>query len=60
MSIGCDWDSSNSGCSHLKNPSRRDSRIVFTPKTEVLEVGLENLTKEEAPVLVHFGADQTD
>ena len=42
---------------------KKTQRVAFTiggDKTEVLEVGLYNLTKEEAPVLVHFGADRTE
>ena len=42
---------------------KQTQRAAFTigdDKTEVIEVGLYNLTKDEAPVLVHFGADRTE
>jgi hypothetical protein len=38
-------------------------RVAFTvgdKKTTVIETGLYNLTKDEAPVLIHFGADRTE
>jgi hypothetical protein len=37
--------------------------VAFTvgdKKTTVIETGLYNLTKDEAPVLIHFGADRTE
>jgi hypothetical protein len=38
-------------------------RVAFTvgdKSSTVVETGLYNLTKDEAPVLVHFGADRTE
>jgi hypothetical protein len=42
---------------------KQTQRVAFTigdNSTEVLEAGLYNLTKDEAPVLVHDGADRTE
>ncbi len=42
---------------------KKTQRVAFTigdDKSEVIETGLYNLTKEEAPVLIHFGADRTE
>jgi hypothetical protein len=42
---------------------KQSQRIAFTVgdnKTEVVETGLYNLTKEEAPALIHFGTDRTE
>ncbi len=41
----------------------KTQRVAFTvgdKKTTVIETGLYNLTKDEAPVLIHFGADRTE
>jgi len=38
-------------------------RVAFTVddnKTNVVETGLYNLTKDEAPALIHFGKDRTE
>ncbi|MEW4453312.1 protocadherin [Bremerella sp. JC817] len=42
---------------------KKTQRVAFTVgdnKTDVVETGLYNLTKDEAPVLIHFGADKTE
>ena len=42
---------------------KKTQRVAFTigdNKTEVIETGLYNLTKDEAQALVHFGADRTE
>jgi hypothetical protein len=42
---------------------KKTQRVAFTVgdnKTEVVEVGLYNLTKDEAPALIHFGTDRTE
>jgi len=41
----------------------KTQRVAFTvgdKKSTVIETGLYNLTKDEAPALVHFGADRTE
>ena len=42
---------------------KKTQRVAFTVgdnKTTILETGLYNLTKDEAPVLIHFGKDRTE
>jgi hypothetical protein len=42
---------------------RQTQRVAFTVgdnTTNVLETGLYNLTKDEAPCLIHFGTDRTE
>ena len=42
---------------------KQTQRVAFTVgdnKTTVVETGLYNLTKDEAPVLMHFGQDRTE
>lgn len=42
---------------------KKTQRVAFTPgenSNEVIETGLYNLTKDEAPALVHMGKDQTE
>ena len=42
---------------------KKTQRVAFTVgdnQSEVVETGLYNLTKDEAPVLIHFGADRTE
>ena len=42
---------------------KKTQRVAFTVgdnKTSVIETGLYNLTKEEAPCLLHIGKDQTE
>lgn len=42
---------------------KKTQRVAFTVgdnKTEVIETGIYNLTKDEAPALVHYGADRTE
>jgi hypothetical protein len=42
---------------------KKTQRVAFTVgdnTTEVVETGLYNLTKEEAPALIHYGADRTE
>ncbi|RCS41049.1 hypothetical protein DTL42_20890 [Bremerella cremea] len=42
---------------------KKTQRVAFTVgdnKNDVVETGLYNLTKDEAPVLIHFGADKTE
>jgi hypothetical protein len=42
---------------------KKTQRVAFTVgdnTTNVVETGLYNLTKDEAPVLLHFGADRTE
>lgn len=42
---------------------KQTQRVAFTvgdSKTNIIETGLYNLTKEEAPCLVHIGKDQTE
>lgn len=42
---------------------KQTQRVAFTigdNKTTVVETGLYNLTKDEAPALMHFGADRTE
>jgi hypothetical protein len=42
---------------------KKTQRVAFTVgdnKSSVLETGLYNLTKDEAPVLIHFGKDRTE
>lgn len=41
----------------------KTQRVAFTvgdKKSTVIETGLYNLTKDEAPALIHFGADRTE
>ena len=44
----------------LDKQTQRVSFTVGDNKTEVIETGLYNLTKEEAPCLLHFGAERTE
>ena len=42
---------------------KKTQRVAFTVgdrKEEVVETGLYNLTKDESPVLIHFGKDRTE
>lgn len=42
---------------------KQSQRVAFTVgdnTTTVVETGLYNLTKDEAPALMHFGADRTE
>jgi hypothetical protein len=42
---------------------KKTQRVAFTiggNQSEVIETGLYNLTKDEAPALIHFGADRTE
>ncbi|NLX96403.1 MAG: protocadherin [Rhodopirellula sp.] len=42
---------------------KKTQRVAFTVgdnKTDVVETGLYNLTKDEAPCLIHFGKDRTE
>jgi hypothetical protein len=42
---------------------KQTQRVAFTvgdDTTNVVETGLYNLTKDEAPCLLHFGADRTE
>jgi hypothetical protein len=42
---------------------KETQRVAFTVgdnSEEVVETGLYNLTKDEAPALIHFGADRTE
>lgn len=42
---------------------KKTQRVAFTVgdnKNDVVETGLYNLTKDEAPVLIHFGAEKTE
>lgn len=42
---------------------KQSQRVAFTVgdnRTTVVETGLYNLTKDEAPVLIHFGNDRTE
>jgi hypothetical protein len=42
---------------------KKTQRVAFTVgdnKTNVVETGLYNLTKDEAPCLIHFGSDRTE
>jgi hypothetical protein len=54
-----------SGKSNLVHGSvdKKTQRVAFTVgdiKTTVVETGLYNLTKDEAPCLIHYGADRTE
>ena len=40
--------------------TQRAAWTIGSNKTTVIETGMYNLTKEEAPCLVHFGADRTE
>jgi hypothetical protein len=40
--------------------TQRAAWTIGSNKTTVIETGLYNLTKDEAPCLVHFGADRTE
>jgi hypothetical protein len=42
---------------------KKTQRVAFTVgdnTTEVVETGLYNLTKDEAPCLIHFGKERTE
>jgi len=42
---------------------KKTQRVAFTVgdnKTNVVETGIYNLTKDEAPCLIHFGKDRTE
>ena len=42
---------------------KKSQRVAFTvgdDATDIVETGLYNLTKDEAPVLVHFSKDKTE
>lgn len=42
---------------------KKTQKVAFTVgdnSTEVVETGLYNLTKDEAPILIHFGSDRTE
>ena len=42
---------------------KQTQRVAFTVgdnKSDVIETGIYNLTKDEAPVLIHFGKDRTE
>ena len=43
--------------------AKKTQRVAFTVgdnTTEVVETGLYNLTKDEAPCVIHFGSDRTE
>ena len=44
----------------LDKQTQRVSFTVGDNKTDVIETGLYNLTKDEAPCLLHFGAERTE
>jgi hypothetical protein len=44
----------------LDKQTQRVSFFVGDNKTDVIETGLYNLTKDEAPCLIHFGADRSE
>ena len=57
-------DSSNSSTQPIQGSvDKQTQRLAFTigdNKRNVVETGLYNLTKDEAPALIHFGNDRTE
>jgi hypothetical protein len=57
-------DSSNSSTQQIQGSvDKKTQRLAFTVgdnTTNVFETGLYNLTKDEAPALIHFGSESTE
>ena len=43
----------------MDKKTQRAAWTIGKKKDRVFEAGIENLTKDQTPILVHFGADRT-